>query len=169
MKNIRVLLKWIDNFSNWTGIVSYLVIPGIIILSWEVVSRYFFDNPSMWAHGTTQRLFATYYILSGAYLLRHNKHVTVDIIYSRFSVRTKAIFNLIGSICFFTFCGVLLWKGTDFAWTSLRQFEPCETPWRAPLYPVKMMLPLGALLILMQGLAKFIRDLNTAITGRPEL
>jgi len=168
--SLKLLLQGIDRVSEWSGkSLSYLVLPGIIILSWEVISRYFFNKPSMWTHGTVQRLFAVYYILSGAYVLRHNQHVNIDIFYNRFSVRTKAVFSLIGSICLFIFCGVLLWEGIDFAWTSICQLEPCETPWRAPIYPVKLMLPLGALLICAQGLAKFIRTLNTAITGRTEL
>jgi TRAP-type mannitol/chloroaromatic compound transport system permease small subunit len=170
LEKLRTFLSCIDAISDWSGkAVAYLVLPGILILSWEVVSRYAFNNPTMWAHGTSQRIFASYYILAGAYVLRHNQHVSVDIVYNRFSLRKKAILSLIGSIFFFTFCGVLLWKGIDFAWTSLSQLEPDETPWRAPLYPFKIMVPLGSLLILMQGLAKFIRDLATAITGREEL
>jgi TRAP-type mannitol/chloroaromatic compound transport system permease small subunit len=170
MNRLKTLLKYIDAISEWSGKgVAYLILPGILILSWEVVSRYVFNNPTMWAHGTTQRIFATYYILAGAYVLKHNQHVTVDIIYNRLSLRTQAILSLIGSIFFFIFCGVLLWKGMDFAWTSMSMLEPDETPWRAPLYPFKMMIPLGAFLILLQGLAKFVRDLATAITGMEEL
>jgi TRAP-type mannitol/chloroaromatic compound transport system permease small subunit len=123
----------------------------------------------MWAHGTSQRIFATYYILAGAYVLRHNQHVSVDIVYNHLALRQRAILSIFGSLFFFTFCGVLLWKGVDFAWTSLSQLEPDETPWRAPLYPFKMMVPIGALLILLQGLAKFIRDFITAITGKEAL
>ena len=165
MKKLASFLEVIDAISEWSGKgIAYLILPGILILAVEVVLRYVFNNPTMWAHGSTQRIFATYYILSGAYLLRKNKHVSVDIIYNRFSLRTRARLNLIGSVC-----GVILWKGVDFAWTSLSRLEPDATPWRAPLYPIKMMIPLGALLILLQGLAKFIRDLVTAITGREEL
>jgi TRAP-type mannitol/chloroaromatic compound transport system permease small subunit len=167
MKKLKFFLKGVDAISEWSGKgVAFLILAGIVILVWEVVSRYVFHHPTMWAHGTSQRLFATYYILAGAYVLRYNAHVTVDIIYNRLSLRAKAILSLIGSAFFFAFCGVLLWKGIDFAWTSLSQLEPDETPWRAPVYPAKMMVPIGAFLILIQGLAKFSRDLMTAITGR---
>ena len=170
MGKLRRILNWIDAISDWSGkAVAYLVLPGIFILAWEVVSRYVFNNPTMWAHGTSQRIFATYYILAGAYVLRHNQHVSVDIVYNRLGLRQRAILSIFGSLFFFVFCGVLLWKGVDFAWTSLSQLEPDETPWRAPLYPFKMMVPIGAFLILLQGLAKFIRDVFTAITGNEEL
>ena len=170
MKKLEDYLKYCDAISEYSGKgVAYFILAGIVVLVWEVISRYLFHHPTMWAHGISQRLFATYYILAGAYVLRYNQHVTVDIIYNRLSSRTRAILSLIGDVCIFVFCVVLLWKGIDFAWTSLSQLEPDETPWRAPIYPVKMMVPLGALLVLMQGLAKFIRDLMAVITGVEEL
>lgn len=163
----RSLLKIIDSISEWAGkCTSFLILPGIAVLAWEVISRYGFNQPTMWAHGTSQRLFAIYYILGGAYVLRYRDHVNVDLIYSRFPPRTKAILDLITSLAFFVFCGVLLWQGLGFALTSLSQLEPDDTPWRAPMYPVKLMIPVGALLILLQGLANFSRNLVTAITGR---
>lgn len=163
----RSLLKIIDSISEWAGkCTSFLILPGIAVLAWEVISRYGFNQPTMWAHGTSQRFFAIYYILGGAYVLRYRDHVTVDLIYSRFPPRTKAILDLITSLAFFVFCGVLLWQGLGFALTSLSQLEPDDTPWRAPVYPVKLMIPVGALLILLQGLANFSRNLVTAITGR---
>jgi TRAP-type mannitol/chloroaromatic compound transport system permease small subunit len=163
----RSLLKIIDSISEWAGkCTSFLILPGIAVLAWEVISRYGLNHPTMWAHGTSQRLFAAYYVLGGAYVLRYRDHVIVDLIYSRFSPRTKAILDLITSLAFFAFCGVLLWQGSGFALTSLSQLEPDDTPWRAPIYPVKLMIPVGALLILLQGLASFSRNLVTAVTGR---
>lgn len=163
----RSLLKIIDSISEWAGkCTSFLILPGIAVLAWEVISRYVLNQPTMWAHGTSQRLFAIYYVLGGAYVLRYRDHVNVDLIYSRFPPRTKAILDLITSLAFFAFCGVLLWQGLGFALTSLSQLEPDDTPWRAPVYPVKLMIPVGALLILLQGLANFSRNLVTAITGR---
>lgn len=170
MNRLLSTLRYIDAISEWSGRAAcYLILPAIVILTWEVISRYGLNNPTMWAHGTSQRLFATYSILAGASILRNDQHVRVDILFNRLSVRKQAILSLFGSVFFFLFCGVLLWKGIDFAWTSLSQLEPDETPWRAPLYPFKMMVPIGAFLILLQGAAKCIRDLATAITGRHEL
>jgi TRAP-type mannitol/chloroaromatic compound transport system permease small subunit len=163
----RSLLKIIDSISEWAGkCTSFLILPGIAVLAWEVISRYGLNQPTMWAHGTSQRLFAAYYVLGGAYVLRYRDHVNVDLIYSRLPLRTKAILDLITSLAFFAFCGVLLWQGWEFALTSLSQLEPDDTPWRAPIYPVKLMIPAGALLIVLQGLANFFRNLVTAVTGR---
>ncbi|UCH19948.1 MAG: TRAP transporter small permease subunit [Deltaproteobacteria bacterium] len=163
----KSILRSIDAISEWTGkCTAFILLPGIVILAWEVVSRYALNHPTMWAHGSSQRLFAVYYVLGGAYVLRNKDHVGVDIIYNRFSLRTKAVLDLVTSFAFFIFCGVLLWQGVGFAMTSLSQLEPDDTPWRAPVYPIKLMLPVGAFLILLQGLANFCRTLITVISGR---
>jgi TRAP-type mannitol/chloroaromatic compound transport system permease small subunit len=169
MKKLDSLFKVVDSISEWSGKgVSFLIFAGIGILALEVLLRYVFHRPTMWAHGSSQRLFAVYYVLAGAYVLRYNGHVTVDVIFNRFSKRTKAILHAVNSLFLFVFCGILLWKGLDFAWTSLSQLEPDETPWRAPLYPAKMMVPVGAALILIQGLANAIRDLRSGLSGGEE-
>jgi TRAP-type mannitol/chloroaromatic compound transport system permease small subunit len=73
---------------------------------------------------------------------------------------------MLSGVLFFAFVGVLLWQGIGYAKDSLRWLEPDNTPFRAPLYPVKMMVPLGAFLIILQELANFLRDLIFVISGR---
>lgn len=165
---LKSLLKAIDATSDWSGkIVTFLIYAAIGALLYEVVARYAFDAPTIWAHGVTQRIIATYTILLGAYTLRHGGHVKVDILYNRLSIRRRAILDLVTAIFFFLFCGVLLWKGIGFAWTSVMIRERgTDVPFLAPLYPTKVMLPLGAFLILLQGLAEFTRNLVIAVTGR---
>ncbi len=164
---MRRLLKIIDGISEWSGkLFAYLLWPGVAVLIYEIGARYLFNAPTIWAHGTSQRIFAAYYFIGGAYVLLHKSHINMDVLYNRFSLRTRAILDVVGTPFFLAFCGVLLWWGIGYAWESLIRLEPDNTPFRAPLYPVKLMIPLGALLILLQGLAKFGHDLFTAITGR---
>ena len=160
-------IKAIERLSDKSGeITNYLIYPGIFVLMWEIVARYLFNAPTIWAHGVSQRLFAVYYIMSGAYVLRQNAHINMDLIYTRRSPRTKAILDLIGGLPFFITSLVLLWFGSLFAWESLRQLEPCNTIFRAPVYPVKVMVPIAAFLLFLQGLAKFCRTLSYLITGK---
>ncbi len=164
---MKTLLKAIDTISEWSGKLVALIFYAMVgVLVWEVVMRYAFNAPTIWAHGVSLRIFAAYSILAGAYVLLHKGHIAMDLVYSRFPLRTKAIVDLVTAPLFFAFCGVLLWYGSSFAWTSLSMLEPCYTPFRAPIYPVKLMVPVGAFLILLQGLAKYSRDFITAISGR---
>lgn len=164
---VNSVLKGIDAISEWSGkIISFLIFIGIGVLVYEVTARYVFNAPTIWAHGITQRLFASYAILLGAYCLQQGGHVRVDIIYNLFPLRARAILDLIMAVGFFLFCGVLLLWGADFAITSVQMQERCNTVFNAPLYPVKVMVPIGALLIILQGLANFVRSLFIAATGR---
>jgi TRAP-type mannitol/chloroaromatic compound transport system permease small subunit len=148
------LLRGIDRLSENSGkITSYLLYPGIFVLTWEVTARYIFDAPTIWAHGVSERLFAIYYIISGAYLLRYKVHINMDLFYSRQTPRTRAILDLFGDMLLFVICAVLLWQGALFAWESLRQLEPDATIFRAPVYPVKIMMPLAGLLLFIQGIS----------------
>jgi len=163
---MKRVLKIIDGISDWSGkIFAYLLWPGVAVLVYEVIARYAFNAPTIWAHGTTQRIFAVYYFICGAYITLTNSHIRMDIFYERFSPRKKAILDIVSFLLFLTFAGVLLWQGSQYAWVSLKNLEPCNTPFRAPLYPVKMAIPIGALLIILQEMAQLWRNIYTAITG----
>ncbi len=165
---MKRLLKIIDSISEWSGkTFAYLLWPGVAVLVYEVVARYVFNAPTIWAHGMTQRIFAVYYFICGAYISLHRAHINMDIIYNRVSPRKRAILDILGFMFFFAFCGVLLWYGSRYAWSSLIRLEPCNTPFRAPLYPVKLVIPIGALLIILQELAILWRNFYIAFTGKP--
>ncbi len=163
---MKKLLKIIDGISEWSGrLFAYLLWPGVAVLVYEVVARYVFNAPTIWAHGTTQRIFAVYYFICGAYISLHRSHIRMDILYDRCTLRKRAVLDIIGFLFFFTFCGALLWYGSRYAWSSLIRLEPCNTPFRAPLYPIKLMIPIGALLIFLQELAHLWRNIYIVITG----
>ena len=164
---MKRLLRIIDGISDWSGrIFAWLLWPGVVVLIYEVTARYLFDAPTIWAHGTTQRIFAVYYFICGAYISLNRAHINMDIIYNRFSLRTRAVLSVIGFLFFFAFCGVLLWHGSHYAWFSLMRLEPCGTPFRAPLYPVKLAIPVGAFLIICQELALLWRNLYFVVKGK---
>jgi len=104
-------------------------------------------------------------MLGGAYVHVDYGHIYIDLLHRKLSLRSQAVLRIIVSPFFFTFCAVLFWYGLKFGITSLRMLEVDETPWRAPIYPVKLLIPLGALLMLLQGLGNFGRDLIMIFKG----
>jgi TRAP-type mannitol/chloroaromatic compound transport system permease small subunit len=160
-------LKVIDKISIKSGqAVSFLILPMTAVVLIEIICRYVFNRPTIWVHETAQMIFGAYVILMGAYVLQHKGHVNVDVLYGRFSPRVKAIIDLFTWLLFFFFCGLLLVKGWEMSWESFVARETEPTSFAPPVYPIKAMIPLGALLILLQGLAKFLRDLAVAISGK---
>jgi TRAP-type mannitol/chloroaromatic compound transport system permease small subunit len=113
-------------------------------------------------------VFGALTILSGAYTLKEKAHVNMDLFHMRLSDRGKAIVDVITFPFFLLFACVLLWLGWDFAVRSVMLFEKSISNWHPPIWPVKLMIPLGALLLLLQGLAKFMTDLSTIIDTNRE-
>ena len=170
MRILISVLNTIDNISEWTGRVAAFLIPLVVLaMSYEVVARYGFNAPTKWSYEVSYFLAGTAMIIGGAYALRHAAHVNVDIAYSRFPLRGKAILDVVSSVLFFAFVGVLVWKGWGFALKSLKFLENSDSLWSPPLYPFKVALFVGACLITLQGLAKLIRDLTMIITGKQEI
>ena len=158
-------LRAIDNISDWSGrISSYLVFFGIFVLAFEVVARYFFDAPTVWAHGYSQRIFGSYFVLVGAYTLLKNGHVRVDIIYQRFSLRKRAFLDLVNYTLLLIWSFVLIREG----WMFMSSFgirEADEMVLAHPVYPVKFLLFIGAALITIQGINRLIVSIIVLIKG----
>lgn len=160
-------LSIVDAISRRSGeAASFLLIVAIIAITYEVIARYLFNAPTIWANELTVYLLGILYMIGGAYTLYLKGHVSIDILYVRFSPRTRAISDLLTSLCFFLFCGVLLWQGIEYASASVIGGETSGTPWNPPIYFLKIAIPLGASLILIQGVAKFARDFSIAVKGR---
>lgn len=166
MRQLRLLIRFVNNLSDWVGkTVSIMIFPMIFMLAWEVLMRYGFNSPTFWAHETSQFFNGVYIIVGGAYALRWGAHVHVDILHGRLSLRRRAIVDLFTWTFFFLFIGVLLWKSGISAWNSVLAQEYSVSPWGPPVWPVRLAIPLGALLLLLEGLTKYVKDLYMAITG----
>ena len=164
MRIISSVLHIADAISEWVGkIASFIIILMIGIIVWNVVMRYGFSSVAAWEHiSTCGKLLVVYVILGAAYTFRAGEHVNVDVLYSRFPLRTRAIVDLAIYTLFFLFAGAMLLKSVDGGLKlhlSLKSFLP-------PYWPVSLLVPIGLALLLLQGLAKFVRDILVAITGK---
>jgi TRAP-type mannitol/chloroaromatic compound transport system permease small subunit len=161
---------WIDRINIFIGtLVSYFIIVLVGVILYEIFVRYVLNSPTIWAHEVSQMIYGAYVILLGGFLQQRDGHVNVEILYLRFKPRTRAIINLVTWILFFIFCVTLLVKGWDMAWDSFMYRETDATSFAPPIYPIKMMIPLGALLLLLQGIVKYLRDVRHAVTGKEEV
>lgn len=157
----------IDKITEWSGIgISYFIYIIVIMLIYEVTMRYFFNLPTNWAHETSKLMFGAISVLMGAYCLLHNQHIRIDIVYGRFSPRKRAAIDLFTMLLIFFFASLLVIHGMPFA---IKSFVLKETPimaFKPPYWPVKACIPLAGLMVLVQGLAQWIRALHLAITGK---
>jgi TRAP-type mannitol/chloroaromatic compound transport system permease small subunit len=165
---MRRVLAGIDFVSEWSGkLVSGLIVIIMAILLLEVALRFLFNAPTIWVHELSMHMFGTYSVIAGAYVLLHDQHVKIDIIYLNFSLRHRAIIDCFTYLVFFLFIGMMLRYGIMIAWRAVELRQAVSpSPWGSPIWPVKLTVPIAAFLMLSQGLAQFIRVLNIAITGK---
>jgi len=160
-------LDTIDKINRWIGkAVSVFVLLVMSITLLEVFLRYGFNRPTIWVHETSQQMFSIAFLLGSAYTLQKGGHVRVDILYLRLSTRGRAIIEIVTSLFYFLFIGVLLWKGGEMAYESVTMLERTQTPWEPYVFHVILALPIAAFLLLLQGIADLIRNLKTLVSGK---
>ena len=156
----------IEAISRFSGeYVAYWSVIAVFVYYYEVVARYVFNSPTNWAHEAMFLMFGMQYLISGAYAYLTDSHVRVDVLYARLSPRAKAVTDLLTSVFFFIFAGTILGTGYIFFNDSIGVWEVSFTEWAIQYWPVKATIILGAVLILLQGLAKVAKDVQTVVRG----
>jgi len=154
------LLLFIDKVSTWVGqFFSWLIVALTFMISWEVFSRYFLDNPHAWAFDVMSMMYGSLFMMAGAYTLSKNGHVRGDVLYGFFPPRLQAWFDLILYFLFFI-PGVfaLAYAGYGFAADSWAINEHSNiTANGPPVYPFKTILPIAGAFLLAQGLVEIVR------------
>ncbi|WP_422360372.1 TRAP transporter small permease subunit [Reichenbachiella sp.] len=156
-------IQHINQFTEKTGrLVSWLSLLLVILIGLDVVLRYAFSWSSSANQELEWHLFATLFLLGSAYALKHNKHVRVDVFYSRFSENKKAWVNLIGTLIFLIpFCLVVIQTSIPFALDAWKIAESSPEPGGLPhRFVIKSTIPLGATLLLVQAISEGLNSLS---------
>jgi TRAP-type mannitol/chloroaromatic compound transport system permease small subunit len=160
---MRTIVKIIDAINEWVGrLISLLMIPLVVIAAYEVVMRYVFKKPTIWAWDLNIQIFAAIVMLGGGYTLLTDGHVKVDVITAKCSEKTKYILDLLAPIFILISAGVLIVYGWDLAWMSFGIRETVASVWAPPYYYMKAFVPVGALLLFLQGLSETIKCITKA-------
>ncbi|MGD8274033.1 MAG: TRAP transporter small permease subunit [Desulfobacterales bacterium] len=165
---MKTLLHILESVSEWTGrIFVWLIIPLTVVVLYEVISRRFFDAPHIWATEVTNFIYGPHFMLVAAYTLLYKSHVSIDIIYGRFSPRTRGILDIFTYLVFFfPFCTIVFYQGIVFAQTSWSIGETSESAALRIVPLIKTVIPVTFGLILIQGLANFIRGIMLVVKGK---
>jgi TRAP-type mannitol/chloroaromatic compound transport system permease small subunit len=153
-------LDWIDKMNGHVGeFVCWWSIIAVFVYYYEVIARYIFNSPTNWAHEGMFLMFGMQYMMAAGFTERERGHVMVDIIHRYFSPRMKAVVDVFTSSIFFIFTVAILVTGYIFLMDSVRVWEVSFTEWGIQYWPVKITLPLGAILIILQGLSRMVKDI----------
>jgi len=162
MSMVEKFINFAEQINKIVGRASaYFIFVFMGLMVFEVIARYFFSSPTIWVHEVCGQIFAAYVALTGGWVLYEKGHVAVDIIYQYFPDRVKAVADIIVSVATLFMFVIIFWQGYKYAWHAFATNQHSHTLFGPVLWPVKMMIPAGAFLFLLQILA----DLTRSIMG----
>ncbi|WP_148861260.1 TRAP transporter small permease subunit [Marinobacter fonticola] len=163
MRALTAFMNGVTRLNDFIGRwVALLVFAMFVFLLLEVGFRYLLNSPTVWTNELTQMLFGIYAIMSGGYIMAHRGHVNVDLLYSHLGPRVQAGVDIFTSVVFFIFTLALLYFGYDMASQSVASWETSYSAWNPPIWPVKVAIPLGVGLLVLQGVVKLLQDIAIA-------
>jgi TRAP-type mannitol/chloroaromatic compound transport system permease small subunit len=169
MKTIMALVRVIDKINTWVArAMATLIVPLLGLTMYEVIMRYVVHDPPLWGSQALLLIWFPVALLSGGYVLRIKGHVKLDLLYARWSPRGQAISDVATFAAFLLFTGVLAVVAIEAAWksTAMRELH-MYWAWHGPVYPKRMVIAVAAVLLLVQGMVEFFRNVRT-IMGRKD-
>lgn len=167
MRFLRIIVRSLDQLCRGVAkAVMWLILLFTFVTIIDVILRYFFQAPTIWAREMIALLFGPFWLLIGAYLLTTDEHVRMDLLFHNFSRRKKAVFDVFTFTLFFFYIGAMAIYAWDDWWSCFSMNEHSRSVWGPALWPFKLGIPIGICLLLLAGISKYIRDLYVAITGR---
>ena len=163
------LSNFIDLLTEQVGkLIAWLTLILVAIIGVDVLLRYAFNKSTAALFEIEWHLFAILFLVGAGYTLRHDKHVRVDVFYSRFSEKTKAWVNLIGAILFLIpFCIVVIKTSIPFVTASYQIMESSADPGGLPYrFIVKSFIPIGMSFLLLQGISESLKSLNIILNTK---
>ncbi len=157
---IKYYVNIIDYISLKTGRATmYLVFVMMFILILSFVTRNIINIPFIWIIEMAQFVMTGYYLLGGGYSMLTDDHVRMDLIYSRLKDRTKALLDSLTSVFLIFYLVVLLIGSISSLNYTINTNQRLFTAWAPYVWPIKSIMTFGILLMLLQSIAIFFKDL----------
>lgn len=166
---MKVLMKIsgiIDAINRSIGrLFAWILIPMIILTSFEVFSRYALNSPTIWAWELIIQVWGLMLMTCGGYCYWKGGFVRVDVLYNKFPNRVKYIIGIITAILVLICMYLIFLYGWKMAWASFQRNERISSVWGSPMWTLRMDVPLGAGLMFLQGISEFSKNL-AALLGK---
>ncbi len=155
----------IDTFSLWVGrTVCWLTVPLMLAMVYEVLARKFFLAPTMWAYDLSRMFYGALFMLGAGYALSKGVHIRADFIYRNWPARVQGLIDAsLYIVLYFPGLLVFLYMATDFAYLAWYRGEKgMDTAWMPHMGPIKTALPVGVVLLLIQGVSELLKSIYAA-------
>lgn len=140
----------------------------VVIIFYEVILRYIFKNPTLWAYELSWWLAGMIYLLAGLYVMQQREHIRITIFYDLAPPLVKRCFDVLAWLCLLVFCFAVVWGGYDEAARKLLNWERLGTAWNPPIPAVvKPLILLTVITLTLQGLLNLINDWRLSSGNAP--
>jgi TRAP-type mannitol/chloroaromatic compound transport system permease small subunit len=154
----------VERINAWTSAISsWSLLAMTLFVAFEVISRYVFNSPTIWAWDVNVQLMLLLLMMGIAEAYRRDVHVRVDVLTGMLTPRQNAWINVVMAPVFFFITVVLVITCWLYFLDSYERMENASTLFAPPLYPIKFFMPLGSALLLLQGAVNLVRDLRVAL------
>jgi len=159
-KAAKIYVRYMDAISRAVGsVVKFMIFGMIAILLYETLSRTIFNRPHIWSVESAQFVMAAYYLLGGGYSLLIGSHVRMDLLYDRWSAKKKAVVDVITFFIALLYLGVLTYGGWQGILYAIKYKQVTYSAWAPQVAPIKIIMQIGIVMMLLQLIAEFIKDL----------
>ncbi|MFC4024066.1 TRAP transporter small permease subunit [Oceanobacillus longus] len=167
MKNL--IIASYNLYGKFNKILVYIA-GGIVMLmsiaiTIDVILRYFFSSPTSWIFNTSNIATGFVALILGGYMLMKDGHVRVDIFFEKFSLRTQSIIDLITTLFLFLIVFAFIWLGFDYVMHYMNIGATSSGGLGIPLWVYWTMIPIGGIILGIQGIFKLIEDIYIIING----
>ena len=151
-------MKFFGRLTDWLGDLSaWLFFATGAMLTWEVLARYVFASPTIWAAEISQM-----FLIWGMYLalprtIMRRENISIEVIHELLPAWARKTRDVIALAFMVFFCGVVLWYGWDIAWDSFARGRSTGTMLNIPNWWIEVVIPLGFGLSLLACLAGLLR------------
>ena len=166
-KLIRGYVRTIDRISDWVGwLAASLIFVMVATLLLDAVTRNVINYPVHWAIELTQFTLAAYYFMGGAFTLKNDDHVRMDLLYASLSERGKAKLDLVTIWCLIFYLAVLLAGAISSLQYAIATDERRFSMWNPSVIPIKALMVFCLILMLLQAFALVFKHIAT-LRGEP--
>ena len=153
------LIRVIERLTGSVGVfAALLIVPLILATCYEVLSRYTFNAPTIWAFEVGYMLTGSHFLLAMAYTLREGQHIRIDIFSEKFSQRTRAWIDL---VCYAVLLPLTVWLTLALLrhlWHGYTQGERSgQSALNLPVWPFRLVFVVAFALLALQVIAEVIK------------
>lgn len=159
MNTLLAFSRLIDALNEFIGRKTYwLILAAVLISAGNAVIRYAFNMSSNAWLEIQWYLFSAVFLFCAGYTLLHNQHIRIDVVTGRLSKRAQAWIDIFGTLFFLMPMAItIMWLSWPVFVDAYQRNEVSTNAGGLIIWPARLMLPIGFLLLVLQGCSELIK------------